>query len=66
MNNGKGIGNTLNCNSSHIDQEVLDRLKNIQSLIKRGWQGLNVSVIGQPGFSSIVNNKYKKEEATDE
>ena len=64
MNNGRG--NTLNVNSNHIDQEVLDRLKSYQQLIKRSWQGLNVKIIGQPGNSSIVNKKYKREEATDE
>ena len=66
MINGRGNENTLNLNTSIFDKEALDRLKNIQSLIKRGWQGLDVKVIGQPGYASIVNKKYKKLEATEE
>lgn len=60
MINGRSGVNCLSGNSPAFEPEVLERLKNIQALIKRGWQGLNVTVIGSPGYASIVNNKYKK------
>jgi len=35
----------------------MDRLKSIQTFVKRTWQGINVDHSGRPGTSNMVNKK---------
>jgi hypothetical protein len=36
---------------------ALDRLKNIQSIFKRSWNGIDCNISGRAGTSNFVNRK---------